>query len=343
MNKRIILYLIHIPVWIIAIFIAYFFSSDDVPPGSKNYIFFSTVTLAFWFLASFYAFYSFLVPKYLEKRKNKEFWAYTALFVFLIMPVVVLILCLITDTSALNLSETLSVKGLAPWAGSAMGTIFCGGLGSLYRFSIDWFNNLHIRKEFENIKLQSQLNAIQSKLNPHFLFNTLNNIDALIQINPDKASLALSKLSNLLRYVVYETDKEKIPVRKEIDIILQYIDLEKMRFSNPESVRFSQTISRDILVPPLLFLLFIENGFKHSNLDNPNQKLDISISVNSGELIFRCVNSINEKRVTNDKKGIGTDLIRKRLELLYPKSHSLNINNDNNEYSVTLKIKLPDD
>jgi len=169
MNKKIILYLIHIPVWIIALFISYFFSSDDVPPGVSNYVFFSTATFAFWFLASFYAFYSFLIPRYLEKSKNKKFWILTALLVILIMPAVDLVLSQITKVSALDISESLSVKGLAPWAGSIIGTIFCGGLGALYRFSIDWFNNLHIRKDFENIKLQSELNAIKSKLNPHLL------------------------------------------------------------------------------------------------------------------------------------------------------------------------------
>lgn len=343
MNKKIILYLIHIPVWIIAVFIAYFFSSDDVPPESSNYVFFSTITIAFWFLASFYAFYSFLIPGYLEKSKNKKFWLHTVLFVVVIMPAVVLIVSLITSVSALNLSESLSVKGLAPWAGSIIGTIFCGGLGALYRFSIDWFNNLHLKKDFENIKLQSELTAIKSKLNPHLLFNTLNNIDRLIQTNSEKASLTLSKLSNLLRYVVYETEFENISIRKEIDIILQYIDLEKMRLSNPDSVSFSETISKDFMIPPMLFLPFIENGFKHSNLNNPNQKLDISISENNRELMFGCVNLINDKKSNNDKKGIGIELVKKRLELLYPNNYDLKISDDNNEYCVSLKINLPND
>ncbi|MBN1599903.1 MAG: histidine kinase [Bacteroidales bacterium] len=343
MNKKIILYLIHIPVWIIALFIAYFFSSDDMPPGGSNYVFFSTTTFAFWFLASFYAFYSFLVPKYLEKSKNNKFWIHTALFTIIIMPAVNLILSLITKVSALSLSESLSVQGLAPWTGSILGTIFCGGLGSLYRFSIDWFNNLHIKKDIENIKLQSELSAIKSKLNPHLLFNTLNNIYTLIQTKSDKASLALSKLSNLLRYVVYETENKKITIQKEIDIILQYIDLEKMRLSNPDSVSFSKKISKEVLVPPMLFLPFIENGFKHSNLNDFNQKLDISISENNNILLFNCINTFNDKTTNNDKKGIGIELVKKRLELLYPKSHNLNISKENNEYCVTLKINLPSD
>lgn len=92
---------------------------------------------------------------------------------------------------------------------------------------VDWFKNLHLKREIENIKLQSELDAIKSKLNPHLLFNTLNNIDTLIQIDPEKASVALSKLSDLLRYVIYETKNENISIRNEIDTILKYIDIEK--------------------------------------------------------------------------------------------------------------------
>lgn len=343
MNKKIILFLIHIPVWIIALFVAYFFSSDDVPANSSHYVFFSTITFVFWFLASFYTFYSNLVPKYLGKGKNRRFWIYTALFILIIMPAINFINCQATKVAALNIAESLSAKGLALWAGSIVGTFFCGGLGSLYRFSIDWFNHIPIKKEIENIKLQSELSAIKSRLNPHLLFNTLNNIDTLIQTNSNKASLALSKLSNLLRYVVYETVNEKISIQKEIEIILQYIDLEKMRLSNPDSVSFSETISKEIMVPPMLFLPFIENGFKHSNLNNQNQKLDISISDSGGELIFSCVNSINDKKESSDKKGIGIELIKKRLELIYPQSHSFYIKEANNEYSVLIKIKFPND
>jgi len=341
MNKKIILYLIHIPVWIVAFFIAYFFSADSYTFSIS--ILFITLIDAFWFLGSFYFFYFYLVPKYLEKQKIKKFWIYSILFVFILMPLAHTILYLITGTSYLNLSESFSIKGFLPWLGSVIGTIFCGGIGALYRFSIDWFNNLHIKKDLENIKLQSELNAIKSKLNPHLLFNTINNIDTLIQTNSDKASLALSKLSNLLRYVVYKTEFEEIPIQKEIDIILQYIDLEKMRLSNPDSVSFTETISKEIPIPPMLFLPFIENGFKHSNLNNPNQKLDISISENNGELMFSCINSINDKKVNSDKKGIGIELVKKRLELLYPKSHDLKICEANNEYFVKLKISLPND
>ena len=189
----------------------------------------------------------------------------------------------------------------------------------------------------------AKFESLKNQIDPHFLFNTLNNIDALIQADPVKASAALAKLSDLLRYVVYETEMEKVSIQKEIDIISQYIDIEKIRLSNPDSVSFYSSVSKDIAVPPMIFLPFIENGFKHSNLNSKGQKLDISISDNNNELLFHCINTVIGKKENNSNKGIGIKLVRKRLELLYPEKHSLEIHQTDNEHSVTLKIDISDD
>jgi hypothetical protein len=133
MNKITINLLMHIPVWTAAILAAYFFSSDDVPAGKPNYVLLSTIVSSFWFLASFYEFYSYLVPKYLEKERHGVFWINSALFVLILMPVIVLVLVQITNVAALNMSEYLSGKVMLPWAGIALGTLFCGMLGLIYR------------------------------------------------------------------------------------------------------------------------------------------------------------------------------------------------------------------
>ena len=133
MNKKLIYLLMHIPVLVIAILAAWFFSSDDVPAGKPNYVILSTIVSSFWFLASFYEFYSFLVPKYLEKGRHGAFWLYATLFALIIMPVVMLALVQITDVAALSTSEYMSGQVLLPWAGIALGTLFCGMLGLLYR------------------------------------------------------------------------------------------------------------------------------------------------------------------------------------------------------------------
>lgn len=139
MNKKPILYLMHIPVWVVAILAAWFFSSDDVPAGHPNYVILATITLSFWFLASFYEFYSYLVPRYLRQGKKRAFWINATLFVLIIMPLVILALAQITKVAALSMSEYLSGKILLPWAGIALGTLFCGVLGILYRKLVSRF------------------------------------------------------------------------------------------------------------------------------------------------------------------------------------------------------------
>lgn len=339
MDKRIILSFMHLPVWMVAVFIAYFFSVDDIPVSQPHYVVLSTFTFASCFLGSFYAFYSFLVPRFLEKGKFCAFGIYSLLFITICMPAIMLILAQATGITTLNTSEIFTGKVLSQWTGSVVGTLFCGCLGLLFRFMVDWFKNLHLKREIENIKLQSELDAIKSKLNPHLLFNTLNNIDTLIQIDPEKASVALSKLSDLLRYVIYETKNENISIRNEIDTILKYIDIEKMRLINPGHISFTNTITSDYMVPPMIFMPFIENGFKHSNLNESDQRLSIEFSECNHELFFKCVNTINTKR-THTTPGVGLQLVRKRLDLLYPHSHKLEIDRQGNQYIVSLKIDL---
>ena len=345
MNKKIILLPIHIPVWIIAVLVAYFFSFDDVPPGNPMYVEFSTLILSIWFLASFYGFYSYLIPNYLEKGKIKAFGFYSVLFVLVIIPVFVLLLSRLTKVSAFELlSGTFIEEVFWPYLGAVLGALFCGTLGSFYKFGIDWFNNLHLKSELENIKLQAELLTLKSRLNPHFLFNTLNNIDTLIlQTNQEKASVAIAQLSDLLRYVVYETVNEKIFIQKELDTVKKYMDLERIRVQNPDLISFNNSVTKEFLIPPMIFMPFIENAFKHSNLNLPNQKIAVSFSENKNELVFHCVNTIGIQKKKSEEKGIGLELVGKRLKLLYPGKHFLNIEQHNNEYIVLLKIKVTDD
>jgi LytS/YehU family sensor histidine kinase len=202
---------------------------------------------------------------------------------------------------------------------------------------------LYLKNEIENIKLKSELKAIKSRLNPHFLFNTINNIDALILTNPSKASAVLAMLSDLLRYVVYETENETIPIKKELEMIEKYVDLEKIRLSNPDAVSLVCAINNDFPIPPMLFIPFIENAFKHGNPNHHNNKLSISFTENDNVLLFRCVNSTGIRASDAEEKGIGLQLIKERLKLLYPNRHTLHIVMQNDEFDVTLKINISND
>ena len=169
----------------------------------------------------------------------------------------------------------------------------------------------------------------------------MNNIDTLIQTAPNKASEALSKLSDILRYVVYDTENEKVSLRKEIDNLNKYIDLEKLRLISPDSVTFTTEIIDDsLLVPPMLYFPFVENGFKHSNLNSKNNKLSISLSCDNKYLKFECVNTIFKKPSPDGYNGLGIELAKKRLELLFPDKHELTIQEEKNDFIVRLHINL---
>lgn len=344
MNKKAVLFLIHIPVWIVVLSIVILMSSDAKHLDSTTFVILQSLTHAFWLLSSFYVFYLYLVPKYLETGNYLSFALFSGLFVLVIIPG----LTLLFDNLSSHLaglknpgpSYPASEKIIFAWMGGSLGALVCGGLGTFYRFGIDWFKNLQMKKDLENKNLQSELKTLKSKLNPHLLFNTLNNIDTLIQTSPEQASVVLSKLSDLLRYVVYDTEKEKVSILKEIENLQKYIDLEKIRLVNPDSVKFTSNVTNETAIPPMLFFPFVENGFKHSNLNNPDHSLRISISAEKSKILFNCINTINDKIQKNSDSGLGLALAKKRLDLLFPDTHKLTIGQVGNEFQVALEIKV---
>ena len=140
MNKKSALILLHIPVWIVAIFVVWVFSSDNFPGRQPSYFVLSALVCSVWMLGSFYLFYSWLVPQYLAGGEKKRFWLYAIIFVLIIIPFFANAMLLLTKTSALNLSETLSSKGVMPYLGSVFITLVCSVLGALYRLMLKRFH-----------------------------------------------------------------------------------------------------------------------------------------------------------------------------------------------------------
>ena len=140
MNKKSALILLHIPVWIVAIFVVWVFSSDNFPGRQPSYFVLSALVCSVWMLGSFYLFYSWLVPQYLAGGEKKRFWLYAIIFVLIIIPFFANAMLLLTKTSALSLSETLSAKGLSPYIGSVIITLGCSVLGALYRLMLKRFH-----------------------------------------------------------------------------------------------------------------------------------------------------------------------------------------------------------
>lgn len=209
------------------------------------------------------------------------------------------------------------------------------------------FKSLHddqSLKELEGEKLKSELEYLKYQVNPHFFMNTLNNIHALVTIDAKKAQKAIVELSKLMRYVLYEANNASISLSKEIQFLTNYIELMKLRY-NVDKVDIQvdfPTFYNDVQIPPLLFVSFIENAFKHGVSYRNNSFVYVSIKSDDDRIVFNCTNSkwIQENNTENKQKGIGLSNIRKRLSLLYGERFSLAIEEKDERYIVSLKIPL---
>lgn len=190
-------------------------------------------------------------------------------------------------------------------------------------------------------QLEADLKNLQSQLNPHFLFNTLNNIYALIAIDSKKAQESVHRLSNLLRYVLYENDMLFVPIEKDIKFTENYIDLMRLRTvpNTDISILIKCENSTD-KIAPLMFMTLIENAFKHGMNSTEHSFIDIKILVENGKGVMCSIeNSIGEKdNMESNRTGIGLANLTKRLKLLYPNNHEFVIEKKNDRFSAFLRV-----
>jgi sensor histidine kinase YesM len=209
-----------------------------------------------------------------------------------------------------------------------------------YKVFKKWIiDNQHLN-DLQKAQLQEELTNLKNQVNPHFLFNTLNNLSTLIQTDTEKAIQVVLGLSDVLKYQIYDSNKEMILLSKDIDILSQFLMLEKIRRD-----RFSYEILVEdniegILLPPLLFINFIDNAVKHS-LDNRNiSYIKIRFSVKENQLFFMIENSKPSFIIQSEKGGLGLKNVQRRLQLLYGEDYELQLNDQPNKYTVHLKIPL---
>ena len=189
---------------------------------------------------------------------------------------------------------------------------------------------------------EAELTWLKHQLNPHFLFNTLNNISSLTQIDPDKAQESIGQLSDLLRYALYDSEAEKVPLASEMDFMNNYIDLMALRCNEHTTVKKSlKAPSRPVEVAPLLFISLVENAFKHGVNARYDSFVDVSMDYADGNLTFKCDNSLFEKQGSDHiGSGIGLENMRRRLELLYPGKYTYEQRAEDGVYSVVVTIQV---
>jgi len=190
-----------------------------------------------------------------------------------------------------------------------------------------WWNDMRAKEILTRRNLESELNTLKAQLQPHFLFNTLNNIDVLIGMDPQKASSYLRQLSRTLRYVLYSGRKEIIALEDEISFLQDYVMLQRIRKEDTSWVDFEVSGSAEgVALPPLLFQPYIENAFKYVSSTDGEPKVKILLEVENNCVRFQCENSCaGEKVAVAEQQGIGLNLAAQRLALLYPTNHRLEV------------------
>ena len=189
---------------------------------------------------------------------------------------------------------------------------------------------------------EAQILYLKSQVNPHFLFNTLNNLYGLTYAKSDLAPHMVLGLSDTMRYLIYETEQKLVPIHKELDFIRNYLELEKMRISFPENIRTSVQVNRDsAFIPPLLLLPFIENCFKHGSLGKEDEGwMELDLWDENDKLHFVCKNSFQEATSSDGKSGIGLANVKKRLELIYGDRFELYTTRAKDEFMVSLQFPV---
>ncbi len=210
------------------------------------------------------------------------------------------------------------------------------------RMTIEWYRTENAKAKIEAVASQAELKNLKSQLNPHFLFNTLNNIYSLISIDKDKAQHSVLGLSKILRYVLYDNNQDKVQLQKELLFTRSYIELMSLRLT--EKVNVSVNIPDETngdMIAPLMFITLIENAFKHGVSQTESSFIDIGIEISDNLVTCTVKNSFFPKKENDySGSGIGITNLKRRLELIYPKKHEYNISLLDNVYVSTLKIEL---
>ncbi len=228
-----------------------------------------------------------------------------------------------------------------PFSNFLILSVLVVGFDTGLRSGLRWMiaENEKVRLEKEN--MATQLTLLRNQVSPHFFMNTLNNIHALVDSNTSEAKEAIIKLSKMMRYLLYETETEKVTLKKEVEFLQSYIDLMKIRFSEKVIITLNlPAFLPDTSIPPFLFTAFIENAFKHGISYKTESFITIDLIPGTERLLFVIKNSKSDPKTMNEFSGIGLENTRKRLDLLYGERYHLDIIDNENLFTVNLSVPI---
>jgi len=327
----------HVLAWLLWLSLPVFFRRTEHGQKDDWTNFFTWVYIVsnIYWIFLFYFNANFLIPQYINKRRV---WQYLAILVILYFAVVLQMDFVFqfekpkSKFSFYHLPFFFIFPFLFVWA-----------MSTVYRTVSDKVKTDQLLKDRENENLKTELSFLRSQVSPHFLFNTLNNMVAMARLRSDKLEPSLIKLSGLMRYMLYESDEQKVLLSREIEYVTSYIDLQKLRFGKDMQVKVNMNDREEShLIEPMLLIPFIENAFKHGTGMIQQPEIDISLEVNKGILDFRIRNKYNgeSNEIKDNTSGIGLTNVMRRLNLLYDKRHILEMDKQDGWFTVSLQLKL---
>jgi sensor histidine kinase YesM len=308
----------------------------------------NTTLMAVVHMGLVYGILYFFLPRYLSKNKN---WIVTTgmLLVFLVVIACInylnFLMTFAISTQLGYFKKMPDMEYVVPVWGRQILLNYPSIVGFALAVKLlkNWYLKQRETEQLTHEKIQSELQLLKAQVHPHFLFNTLNNIYSFILNGSPDAPHMIKKLSSLLRYIIYECNQPMVNLGKELNMIRDYIDLEKIRYGDNFNMSLQvQGSATDKMIYPLLLIPFIENSFKHGTsqmLTHPWVNVDIAIEEQT--LHFKLSNSKPDwPQEFSTAGGIGLSNVKKRLALLYPGTHSLNITEDKMSFEVSLKIEV---
>ncbi|MEZ4827872.1 MAG: histidine kinase [Bacteroidia bacterium] len=299
--------------------------------------FFRTLIMAFFHALLVYSHLYLLLPRFFERKK----YGLYVLSLVLILPLSVG-LKIMTDMGLARLATVET--GLLLSRTHILGTIFSSVIILLITFPLKMIQygaqKDILQEELKNQRLEAELKFLKAQVNPHFLFNTLNNIYTLAFTQSDQTAPTVMKLSEMMRYMLYECRAERVPLESEVHYLRNFIELQQLKTPGHQNISFEITgKTQAISIPPLLFVPLMENAFKHGNLSDLRAGwVTARLEVSEGNVSFHISNSLGRETRKDPVGGIGLENIRKRLELIYPDRHTLEITATADRYSVMLSI-----
>ncbi|QBA65503.1 sensor histidine kinase [Muriicola soli] len=318
---------------ILLVVVFLFYSFDRNEPGFKlhQFVFFSTYVLASTIIGYF------LMPKLLYKKKY---------ILFSISLVSIIALLIVLEELVLEpvfFPGTRRASSFAPVLYSMLGVLPVLTVLVGFKFGWDALQKQQQIEKLESIIEESELQFLRSQINPHFLFNNLNNLYSYAIQGSEKTPQIILELSGLLRYMLYECKENFVPLAKELEQLQNFIALSKLQIEDRGTVSFnvSQQVA-NYKIAPLILIVFIENAFKHSQAEQSDDiSIKIDVSFKGDTLLFKCINNHDSgEKHESLSSGIGLTNVRKRLNLIYPKKHELSIRDNGNTYEVDLSIEL---